>query len=408
MARFIRFGLLAVAFMALSGCASERLFDTSMPTPGWAQQPPEPTDDALLFVGQALGDNILDERGMRERAMEDARQQMAARIASDIRAQTAGYVLEKGYAPAGENEVEQAEYVSQVATKMHQELHGVRQEAAYWEKWRVDPGFFGRSFVRYKYRVLAAYPREQYERKLHKYVRLVEDQRRARELINAGQPRQAARLLSDLIDDYPDAPVSAWLILADAYETAGMLRQAEDVLRSALDIAAEGEEVRVRQRLEQVETALPHFPDIAVYLIADVASTVEAGRGVPGWVDAPLVSARLRIAAHRTGDADGPLAPYFAAAERMDARWLVTIGAQEAESRAPGDIYGISIERACVECTVRFYETEDGTMAAGAAVVECVSGRSHAGALNSAARTATLKAVRECLLTIAETPSSTE
>lgn len=408
MPRIVRLGLLVVALAVLSGCASERLLDSSMATPAWAQQPPEPTDDALLFVGQAVGDNILDERGMRQRAMEDARQQMASRIASDIRARTAGYVLERGDPAAGQNRVEEAEYVRQVATEVSQELHGVRQQATYWEKWRVDPGLFSRSFVRYKYLILAAYPREEYERKLHKYVRLAEEQLRARDLINAGQPIDAARLLSDLIDDYPDAPVSAWLILADAYEEAGRLRQAEDALRAALDVASRGEEHRVRQRLEQVETALPRFPNTAVYLVSDVAGDVAADRGVPGWVEAPLVAARLRVVASRAGDSEGPLAPYFASAERMGARWLVTVTARQAPSEGSGEVYGVSIARACVECTTRVYRAEDGRVTAGAAALECASGRSQAAALHSAAERAALKATRECLLTIASTESSTE
>jgi hypothetical protein len=61
----------------------------------------------------------------------------------------------------GDNVDESSDY-AEVRSKVSQAMSGVRQDAYYWEKWKVKSGFLKPSFVRYKYYVRANMPKELY------------------------------------------------------------------------------------------------------------------------------------------------------------------------------------------------------------------------------------------------------
>ena len=154
--------LLSVAGMA--GCAYERQITTSQPGPPvWVVQVPEDTEESKVFVGMALADNILDERTARNRAMDDVRDQIASSLETVVVSEAIDIVKQRGAQHLGED-VDGGSYYAEVKSRVSQAMSGVRQDAYYWEKWKLKTGFFKPSFVRYKYYVRANMPRELYER----------------------------------------------------------------------------------------------------------------------------------------------------------------------------------------------------------------------------------------------------
>jgi hypothetical protein len=85
-------------------------------------------------------------------------------------------VEEEGAAHRGQDE-DDASYYAELKTRAEQALAGVRQEAYYWEKWKVKRGFFSPSFTRYKYYVRAGMPREDYEQLYRSVVREIRENR---------------------------------------------------------------------------------------------------------------------------------------------------------------------------------------------------------------------------------------
>jgi tetratricopeptide (TPR) repeat protein len=401
MRALFRLALLGGACVALASCASERLLNQSGPTPAWAVTLPEATEQDLLFVGVSVGRNVLDEREMRDRAMEHAREQAATQIAASVEAETTEYLRETGYGPAGEDEVKEAEYVRRVGSRVAQEIHGVRQEEAYHEKWRVDPGLLSRSFIRYRYYVLAAYPREEYERKLRKYVRLAEDPYSARQLINEGKADEAARLLEQLLSDYPDAPAAPYLTLADAYERGARLDEAASTLRVALERSSADEEARVRQRLEHMEGA---FPDLtgrtALALVTFGGELLEAGAR-PAWAEEPFVAAGVKTLEVSRRDSGMHTERDVERARAGGAEWLVELHVAGVPGERAGSVYGMEVARVCVESTARVFGTADGALLASASRRDCRSARDEASALEPAARQSIRAAMRACFLEVA-------
>lgn len=155
----------AVAVLALvvTGCASEKLVAKKSPAPPWVKAVPADTEEELIFVGTGLGDNILDERNARARAMEHVRTQIANSLDQTVIREATEIVEEEGAAHRGADE-DDATYSRMIEQRVKQAMSGVRLEDFYWEKWQVDPGLFSRSFSKYKYYVKASIPREQYAR----------------------------------------------------------------------------------------------------------------------------------------------------------------------------------------------------------------------------------------------------
>lgn len=154
--------LLALA-AAMVGCAGERKLAVSRRTPQWVRHTPPDTEEALIFVGTAIGDNILDERAARNRAMEDVRTQIADSIETRVLSQAREIVEQEGAAHRGKD-VDSGTYSRMVEQKVGEIIPGVRQEDFYWEKWKIDPGILRREYRKYKYYVKAAIPRELYSK----------------------------------------------------------------------------------------------------------------------------------------------------------------------------------------------------------------------------------------------------
>jgi hypothetical protein len=155
--------LVVMCVLLVSGCSYEKRVDRSQPGPPlWVQQMPADTEETKVFVGMALADNILDERSARRRAMADVREQIALSLMTDVQSRSAEIIEEEGAQHLGEDE-DDASYYAELQNKAEQALAGVRQEAYYWEKWRVKRGIFSPSFTRYKYYMRASIPREHYQ-----------------------------------------------------------------------------------------------------------------------------------------------------------------------------------------------------------------------------------------------------
>ncbi|MCD6416548.1 MAG: tetratricopeptide repeat protein [Planctomycetes bacterium] len=367
--------------------------------PSWSLQPPADTEQELRFVGRAVGDNILDERLMRSRAMEDARAQIASRIATRIWTESADYLKERGAAHLGQDKVQRAEYVRRVHTRVKQQVHGVRLDGNYWEKWRIDPGLFSRAFTRYKYAILAGYPRAEYERKIEKYVRLGQDQRRAHELIDQGRPRAAAELLEALLNDFPDAPVSANLVLADAYRAAGLLTKADDVLGAALERATPEEQPRVRQKMDEIAGEMPDFSGASALVVVEAEGPMAALGGDLTWLESLLLRANIAVREVKSGAiAQSP--PLLREARRAGAGWLITVLVREVSGERTRTIYDIKIEKGSAEAAVRILDASTGEILASATALQRHASSGRDTALRAAGKTGVRKALRYCLVNL--------
>lgn len=155
--------LMVACALVVTGCAYEKRVSRSQPgPPTWVQQVPDDTEDKKVFVGMALANNILDERTARKRAMEDVRDQIALSLRTDVESEAVEIVEREGAEHLGKEEAD-ASYYAELQNKAKQALSGVRQEAYYWEKWKIKRGLFSPSYVRYKYYVKASIPRDEYE-----------------------------------------------------------------------------------------------------------------------------------------------------------------------------------------------------------------------------------------------------
>ncbi len=173
-ARVALYGLLALV-LGLSGCAYEKRIATSTPMPPWAMQTPSDTEDRVVFVGTALGDNILDESNARARAMEDVREQIARSLETSVVTEATRIVEEKGAAHLGKD-YDRASYSRMIEQKAQQALAGVRQDAFYWEKWKIKTGAFSGAYTKYKYYVRASMPRELYQKIMTELTHEIADQ----------------------------------------------------------------------------------------------------------------------------------------------------------------------------------------------------------------------------------------
>jgi len=165
--------------MAMIGCAYERKTATSSAEPPWVLTTPSSTATRIVYVGEGLGDNILDTREARNRAMQDVRTQIAESLESVVVEQAIEIVEQKGAAHLGQDK-DRATYSRQVEQKVDQALSGVQQDAFYWEKWKIKDGFFSGSYAKYKYFVLASMPRELYDKLMTELSHQIADSIEAR------------------------------------------------------------------------------------------------------------------------------------------------------------------------------------------------------------------------------------
>lgn len=404
MAKPKRFLLCALVLpcILLTSCASERLLEQSGPTPHWVTGPPGEGADALLFAGQAVGQNVLDERSMRDRAMEDARSQIAGLLETKVAAQTKEEIHREGDAALG-REVSEAEYTRLVRTSVEQNIRGVSQEGKYWEKWLIAPGLFRRSFTRYKYYVLAAYPRVEYERNLQQFTRLVAEPAQARELIRLGRPVAAARLLEALLDDYPGAPVPVRLALADAYEHAGMIDSAETVLESALDLTEDDAELaRIRERIIRVQGLFPDLSGKSAYVLlesgGDSEVSLDAARP---WIEEACVRGHLDVAGVEAGASGDTERNVVARAGKSGADWLIAVQMRRMQARNRIEPYGVEAYEVQVECSVRVLSTANADLLTSRSITQRGLGRDRSSAERSAYRDAVLNALRRSFMSLA-------
>ena len=403
------FLLCAVALLCilLTSCASERLLLQSGPTPAWATQPPAEAADALLFAGQAVGRNVLDERSMRDRALEDARSQIAGLLETKVVAKSREQIRREGDAPGG-RELSEAEYARLVRTSVEQSIRSVSQEAKYWEKWLIDPCLFRHSFIRYKYYVLAAYPRAEYERNLQRFTRLVVERAQARELIKLGRPREAAQLLEALLDDYPGAPVPVRLALAEAYEDAGMLDSAEGVLEAALDLTEDDAELaRISERIERLRGIFPDLSGRSAYVVFEWGADNEVSLDVVRpWIEDACARSRLDVAAIETV-ATGALSRDAAArAKKSGADWLIAVRMRRMRARDRIEPYGLEAYEVQAECTTRVVSTANGDLLTSSSITRRGLGRDRSSAERSAHRDAVLNALRRSFMSLASLESN--
>ena len=161
-----RIALCAVICYAvtLAGCATEKMIEAKQPGPPvWVETVPPDTADSKVFVGQALADNILDERAARNRALEDAAHQIAASLRSTVVSDAVDIVKKKGAEHLGQD-IPDASYYSTVANKVNQAMSGVRLDAYYWEKWKIRRCCLSGGFTKYKYWVKVHMATADYER----------------------------------------------------------------------------------------------------------------------------------------------------------------------------------------------------------------------------------------------------
>ena len=151
--------VLLVLAVAAGGCAYEKMIAVSSDTPPWVLQRPASTDEGIPYVGQGLGDNIVDTREARSRAMQDVRNQIAESLRMRVVDQAIEIVEQKDVAHLARDQ-ERALHSGQVEQHVNEAMSGVQQDAFYWEKWMIKDGFFSPAYSRYKYYILAGMPKE--------------------------------------------------------------------------------------------------------------------------------------------------------------------------------------------------------------------------------------------------------
>ena len=164
--RIVLCGVVVLTALA-AGCKLEKRIESNMPgrpgPPDWVMGVPQDTAEHMIFVGMALAENVLDERTGRNRAMEDARDQIAASLTTNVVKDTMDIVKKKGAEIHG-NDITDASYWAQLKTMLDQALPGVRQDDYYWEQWRIRSWFLAPGFTKYKCYIRVRMPREDYEK----------------------------------------------------------------------------------------------------------------------------------------------------------------------------------------------------------------------------------------------------
>ena len=155
--------VLLLSTLAAAGCAYEKKVAVSCVEPDWMTQPPVNTIDRLVFVGQGLGDNIVDTRRASERAMQDVRNQIAKSLESRAVALAIEIVGDKGIAHESMDK-ERATHSALIGQQVDAAMPGVQQDAIYWEKWMVKPGLMRASYSKYVYYVKASIAKDQFEK----------------------------------------------------------------------------------------------------------------------------------------------------------------------------------------------------------------------------------------------------
>ncbi len=402
MERMSRLAVCLVLALALVSCASERLIDRSGPTPDWVTSMPEPTATELHFRGQALGRNILDEAAMRNQAMMDVRQQVAATLGTSVEATSEELLRKQGSAALGADRILQAQYRSEIRTTVDEEVRAVAQEAFYWEKWRVDTGLFQRAFLRYKYFVLAGYPKAEYDRNVNYFARLLAGEQRADKLMEAGKPKEAAELLEDLLNEYPKASVPVRLKLADAYEQAQMLARAEGVLEVALKLSSEpAEKARIRERIKQLAESFPDLSGNPAYVVVDFdAASGQSLDAVGAWIEESLSASHVRVLAIARGLWGRPSSQQMFETRRAGATWLVVLKLREAPGEAIRQVYGALLHEVRVECSARVVSVAEGKLLVTKSALARGLDRDRETAARSASKNALRTALRQCLLAL--------
>jgi len=394
--------LIALCGLLAASCASEKLIGWSGPKPAWAERPPDPTAADLLFVGQALGLNVLEEPVMRSRAMEDARLQIAGVLGTEVESQSRDRLRKLGYAPRGEDRVVGAEYTREIDLRVKQSVLAVRQTDKYWEKWEIAPGLFSSSFVRYKYFVLAAYPKREYQRNMSYFTRLITDQNRAAALMDAGKAREAVTLLERLLTDYPKASVPIRLKLADACEQAGMLRRAELALSGAKALTADrAQRRRIDERLRQVRSRMPVLKNASAYVSTRFGTVAgKAVAGEPAWLTEPCLQARVAVTGLRTGRQAADEKQLLADARRTKARWLIVLDVTGDPNATVETVYDNPLHGVRAKCSAHVY-TAAGELVTATSTSERGLAATLPAAVESACKFAIRSALRECFIRLA-------
>jgi tetratricopeptide (TPR) repeat protein len=336
--------------------------------------------------------------------MMDVRQQVASVLRTKVEVSSEELLRKEGSEARGSDRILQARYRSEIRTTVAEHVRAVLEEAFYWEKWKVDPGLFARAFIRYKYFVLASYPKAEYERNLNYFTALVAGEQRADELIDEGKPKEAAKLLEGLLDRYPKASVPIRLKLADACQHAGMLDRAEGVLDVALKLSSEApERARIRERINQLKQAFPDLSGNSVYVIVDLGESGRRDIGVvTSWITEPFVLSRVQPVAVEVGSWDTPSSKQIASAKEGGANWLAMLRLRQKPSGATREVYGAALHEARSECSVHVFSTEDGKLLATGSSLQRGLASTPDQAARDANKFALRTALRQCLLALVE------
>jgi hypothetical protein len=164
MMRIVMLAGVAVLVGGLMGCAYEKRVSVKEPgPPEWVITTVDPSAEVMAFKGMALMDNILDERTARNRALADARRQIAESLSSDIQANSVEIVTREGAEHKGEDETDQT-FRDRLEAKAQAAVDGAREKDYYWEKWKIKEGLFSGAYSKYKYYVRVDVPRDLYEK----------------------------------------------------------------------------------------------------------------------------------------------------------------------------------------------------------------------------------------------------
>lgn len=154
-----------------SGCAIETIVKKSAPVePDWLYRTKKSDGELAYYVGRSLSENILDEKGAMDEALNNAASQIARTIYTEVDNESRWVDGHQGDEVLGLDKrysswrnIEKVEIDSIVS--------GLRPVETYFEKWRVRENIWpwSHKVYKYKYFVLVSYP----ETKLQGYVNQV-------------------------------------------------------------------------------------------------------------------------------------------------------------------------------------------------------------------------------------------
>ncbi len=153
-----------------TGCGlREGLVKKSAPVqPDWLRRTKDPEDGVVFYVGRALAENVFDEKGAMDEALNNAAVQIARTLKTGVDEESVWRDHHQGDEVWG-REYRNSEWTNTERVFIRSIVSGLRPVDSYWEKWWAKESSGSQRVYKYKYWVLVSFPEE----RLHYYQDVV-------------------------------------------------------------------------------------------------------------------------------------------------------------------------------------------------------------------------------------------